>query len=353
MSAAILLLQSCKHASRKTSRSLYRELSSITGNRKTDIVIDTLTLGRAERWLKKYEDFIGLTEVREAQRNVIEFEKDFLESQTVRRERQAELSKVQSQLRDIGSKLDKVQRGDERYLQLLTEEHKIIKAENDLTKRLEADEKLERHLFANLSSAVRESHEKERTRTERTKYWSIIGSCVGALIGILGTTINNYLRMRQLRELISDSTQDGAELRKVVSSLSTAINTEHENMNKFVGDLKEAIGSEDKPALLLSNQFDFKDREKLEAQTQRILSAVKMEEDELKRHMEEIKSALAIGHKGEGSVVYVGPDLQEILDENEKKIEVQMKVNALWTVTAIYGAVMLTAPLLFYFLKNS
>lgn len=276
-----------------------------------------------------------------------------MESQSVRRDRQLELSKIQSQLRDIGSKLDKVQRGDERYLQLLTEEHKIIKAENDLSKRLEADEKLERHLFANLSSAVRESHEKERTRTERTKYWSIIGSCIGALIGIMGTTINNYLRMRQLRELVQDSADDGVELRKVVSSLSTAINSEHENMNKFISDLKDVIGSQDKPALLLSNQFDLKDKAKLDEQTQRILSAVKMEENELKRHMEEIKSALAIGYQGEGSVVYVGPDLQEILDDNERKMEVKMKMNALWTVTAIYGALMLTTPLLFYFLKGS
>ena len=34
-----------------------------------------------------------------------------------------------------------------------------------------------------LSACLRESHEKERERGERTKYWSIFGSIIGAAIG--------------------------------------------------------------------------------------------------------------------------------------------------------------------------
>lgn len=46
------------------------------------------------------------------------------------------------------------------------------------------------------SAAVRESHEKERTRAERTKNWSIIGSVLGALIGVMGSTYINRVRLQ-------------------------------------------------------------------------------------------------------------------------------------------------------------
>ena len=51
-----------------------------------------------------------------------------------------------------------------------------------------------------LSNAVRNSHEKERAQAEKTKYWSVLGSVIGACIGIIGTTINNRMRMRELRQ---------------------------------------------------------------------------------------------------------------------------------------------------------
>ena len=35
------------------------------------------------------------------------------------------------------------------------------------------------------------SHEKERAQAEKTKYWLVLGSILGACIGIVGTTINN------------------------------------------------------------------------------------------------------------------------------------------------------------------
>lgn len=54
----------------------------------------------------------------------------------------------------------------------------------------------EREKFALFSAAVRESHEKERTRAERTKNWSIIGSVLGALIGVMGSTYINRVRLQ-------------------------------------------------------------------------------------------------------------------------------------------------------------
>ena len=55
------------------------------------------------------------------------------------------------------------------------------------------------------SAGVRESHEKERTRAERTKNWSVIGSVLGALIGVMGSTYVNRVRLQVRR--VDDSSE--------------------------------------------------------------------------------------------------------------------------------------------------
>lgn len=52
---------------------------------------------------------------------------------------------------------------------------------------------------------VRISHEREREREERTKYWSLTASLIGAFFGIIGTSIGNELRMQRFREMIPTS----------------------------------------------------------------------------------------------------------------------------------------------------
>lgn len=71
--------------------------------------------------------------------------------------------------------------------------------ERRLRTAYEAAEGSEREKFALFSAAVRESHEKERTRAERTKNWSIIGSVLGALIGVMGSTYINRVRLQVSR----------------------------------------------------------------------------------------------------------------------------------------------------------
>ncbi len=51
------------------------------------------------------------------------------------------------------------------------QEHQILKEERFQMDRLTALEKAERLRFSELSNAVRDSHEKERSQAEKTKYW--------------------------------------------------------------------------------------------------------------------------------------------------------------------------------------
>lgn len=89
-----------------------------------------------------------------------------------------------------------------RYLHLITQEHAILKEERKLNADFALMEREERDSFTMLSSCVKESHEKERAQAERTKYWSIIGSIIGTIIGIAGSSINNEFKMKELRKLV-------------------------------------------------------------------------------------------------------------------------------------------------------
>ena len=296
---------------------------------------------------------------------IFQAENVFLSVQGERRQRQQEMVSVQSQLKQINMDLDKVQRGDERYLKLLTGEHEILKEESKLAGQLHNFEATERQLFAELSSAVRESHEKERARSDRTKYWSIIGSIIGAMIGIFGTSINNYLRMRELRGLVKESTAGGEELQIVVGNVADTVHKQQNQMMAFIKDLKLMFGGDTASNWNLSEspsksddtgtpKSDDKSVVHLEVQTQNILKELHKQDELLQKELGNMKNILGVSQAEdkEGNVVYVGPQLEEILDSQNKNIEWKIKMNALWTITLIYGAFALTLPILYGIFKG-
>lgn len=176
---------------------------------------------RVSFWMKRYENFVGLTEVKAGQALVVKEERLFIAAQEQRRENQTSLNDVQSQLKSLRTELERTPRGDDKYLELLTEEHKIIKEEFSLVSDIQRLERLEREKFSKLSRAVRDSHEKERAQAEKTKYWSVLGSVIGTCLGVFGTTVNNRLRMRELRQIVTDSTKiHSANLENMAASAS-------------------------------------------------------------------------------------------------------------------------------------
>lgn len=80
---------------------------------------------------------------------------------------------------------------------------------------------------------MRDSHEKERAQAEKTKYWSVIGSVVGTCLGILGTTINNRMRMRELRELVTSSAS-GEKMVTVTEQLGASLEAHEDRLGKLV-----------------------------------------------------------------------------------------------------------------------
>jgi len=263
-----------------------------------------------------------------------------------RRALQQQIMQLHVKLKELHAALDKVQRGEERYLTLLTEEYEVMREEKQINAALTDAEQTERDHFAILSSSVRESHERERARAERTKYWSIIGSAIGATIGIIGTTVNNYRRTRELKSLVRDSASGGAELNRTVSELIMETQHQQESIKAVMSNLKvESGGSSDVTLLSMPTSPSIEE----------IVSLIRQNNVKLEKEITDIKKmivAIAAGKNmdnSQPSVVYVGPELQELLNHVEGSLELKVKNSAVVSSVALYVSSIVTVAVLYMF----
>ncbi|VDI43232.1 Hypothetical predicted protein [Mytilus galloprovincialis] len=312
-----------------------------------DGYIGPSTKGLLDSWIKKYEDFVGLTEVREAQAQVLQAESKFEEVQEKRRNTNKDLTVINSKLKNVAVELEKTNRGTDRYLELVTKENAIIKEENEIAEEVRLLEEQVRANFAILSSALRDSHEKERAQGERTKYWSIIGSIIGAAIGITGTTINNYLRMKELRGIVQTSAGTTEDYRKIAIQLCDAVKSQNSKYEDFLGDIRTAIG-ENNPSSKPIGKYS-------STQINDIVELLKNQDVKLTKEIAGVKELLGLKEASlsTSSVIYVGPQMEELLSQTERNLEWKIKLNSLATVTFLYGALALTFPFVLSFFKGS
>lgn len=87
------------------------------------------------------------------------------------------------------------------------------------------------------------------------------------------------------------------------------------------------------------------------------MAAIQEQEKKMGSEMQEIKKMIAAEHgysmRQDGTIVYVGPEMQALLDQTEKNLDMKLKVNTLVAVVAIYGALALTLPLLYAIFKGA
>jgi len=155
-----------------------------------------------------YERVTGLGEVRIAQDRVLESQKQFMIAQDKRRDVSVELRAIQNKLKDIRNELLNTSRSEDRYIELVTQEHALLKQENYIIDRVNNSEKEERDSFILLSTTLKDSHDRERIQAERTKYVSIVGSILGTVIGIIGSTIINAWKMNEFKRMVYDARID-------------------------------------------------------------------------------------------------------------------------------------------------
>ncbi|PAA48579.1 hypothetical protein BOX15_Mlig002794g2, partial [Macrostomum lignano] len=174
-----------------------------------------------------YESLIGLDDVRRAQQAVLNAEEKFLDSQQHRRTLQQQQQALSMERDRLELEMDKYQKGEDKYLQLILREHDLIKSEQSLTQRVQAAEHEERKKFSQLSAAFRASHEQERAHSDRTKYWTLIGSVAGTLLGVGAASLHRWLRLREAKEnqKLAEALRGQADqLNNLLASLATAAN---------------------------------------------------------------------------------------------------------------------------------
>lgn len=101
-----------------------------------------------------YEDCIGITELQKARNEVTQWEERLYQAQSERRQKQADIKRIQTRLKEIHGELDRTARGEDKYLHLITEEHSAIKEEQRLLTTFEEFENKEREAFSMLSNRV-------------------------------------------------------------------------------------------------------------------------------------------------------------------------------------------------------
>ncbi|KAM6170513.1 mitochondrial potassium channel [Rhynchocyon petersi] len=195
----------------------------------------------AKAWWDRYEEFVGLNEVREAQGNVTEAEKVFMVARGLVREAQGDLEVQQAKLKEVRDRLDRVSREDNQYLELATLEHRMLQEEKRLRTAYLRAEASEREKFSLFSAAVRESHEKERTRAERTKNWSLIGSVLGALIGVAGSTYVNRIRLQELKTLLLEAQKGPVSLQEAIREQASSYSLQQRDLHDLMVDLKSLV----------------------------------------------------------------------------------------------------------------
>ncbi|XP_062842946.1 mitochondrial potassium channel [Trichomycterus rosablanca] len=185
-------------------------------------------------WWEKYEHFVGLIEVRGAQSKVTEAEQAFMVTRGMVREAHVSLEALQGKLKEVRDRLDRVSREEAHYLELATMEHKLLQEERRLKTAYENAEEGEREKFALFSAGVRESHEKERARAERTKNWSIIGSVLGAIIGVMGSTYVNRVRLQELKSLLLEAQKGPASLQEAIKVQASLHKSQQEELQRLI-----------------------------------------------------------------------------------------------------------------------
>lgn len=325
---------------------------------------------RVSFWMKRYENFIGLTEVKASQARVVECERKFIESQEMRREAQIKIADVQKRIKDMHLELEKTHRGEDRYLVLVTQEHQVLKEERNMQEEFKFHEKSEREYFANLSNSVRDSHESERAQAEKTKYWSVLGSIIGTCIGVFFTTINNRMRMNELRRLVSQNSSVeeiqaiGSELKEDFSSHRDSLHTLVSEVQGVVEQAGNSLQNLDRMEELFIILRDSSDKintrvldqtvEELRNQQELLSKVISEHREQLDLRLEELQGDMLMQNKNVGQLTHItlkdrekeqkaaeqreldwrgridsltkqNESLREVLNANTKGIEEKMK----------------------------
>ncbi|XP_048347605.1 mitochondrial potassium channel isoform X1 [Sphaerodactylus townsendi] len=335
----------------------------------------------AQNWWNKYEEFVGLSEVREAQGKVTEAEKKFMVARGNVREARETWESQQVKLKDIRDRLDRVSRDDTQYLELATLEHRLLQEEKRFRATYLTNEESEREMFSLFSAAVRESHEKERTRAEKTKNWSIIGSVLGAAIGVLGSTYVNRVRLQELKALVLEAQKGPISLQEAIREQASSHDSQQRDLSDLTANLKSILNivtvtSQEakegaKGGLSPSLKADpllasIKEQLSHSKQMNSLLGSLQQQLSNLEKNFGEMASKVQnAAHPVPGGRALLGPSeegssqswqVQDVVLElcsTERRLEAQMKRNSIYSTAFTCTVFAIGLPVLYVLLRGN
>ncbi|NXS94990.1 CCD51 protein, partial [Jacana jacana] len=336
-------------------------------------------------WWDRYEEFVGINEVREAQGKVTEAENIFMVARGIVREARENVEAQQIKLKEIRDRLDRVSRDDTQYLELATLEHRMLQEEKRYRAAYLNAEESEREKFSLFSAAVRESHEKERTRAEKTKNWSIIGSVLGAIIGVLGSTYVNRVRLQELKVLVLEAQKGPINLQEAIKEQASSHYLQQKDLSDVIADLKNVLQTRTsqgiKEGALLTRE-DRSDSIKIDSlliplneqlsYTKQVSSRLgNLQEqfnslqERITQMMSEVQSVKLAVHsrpmerviprssaEGKGQASAVRDVILELCD-TERRLESQIKRNSIYSTALTCAMFAITLPVLYIILKGN
>lgn len=256
--------------------------------------------------------------------------------------------------------------------------------ERRLKTAYENAEEGEREKFALFSAGVRESHEKERARAERTKNWSIIGSVLGAIIGVMGSTYINRVRLQELKSLLLEAQKGPASLQEVIKIQATSHKSQQEELQGLIDTLKLAITNrtDEKPisvpiaarsAVPPSKPSMSEDAIKemlLHSQrAQALVEDLKPQMEQIRQNLGKMATELQAVKKSVSDRPAEKPFIQTTkdapllvcetesiiqgLDQTEKRLEAQINKSTLYNTILTYTAFALSMPVLYIIFKST
>ncbi|NXT83535.1 CCD51 protein, partial [Zapornia atra] len=335
-------------------------------------------------WWERYEEFVGINEVREAQGKVTEAENIFMVARGIVREARENVEAQQVKLKEVRDRLDRVSRDDTQYLELATLEHRLLQEEKRYRAAYLNAEESEREKFSLFSAAVRESHEKERTRAEKTKNWSIIGSVLGAIIGVLGSTYVNRVRLQELKVLVLEAQKGPINLQEAIKEQASSHYLQQKDLSDVIADLKNVLQTRtsqdmkegtlltkdrhdsikiDSLLIPLNEQLNYTKQvssclESLQQQfhnLQENLAQMISEMQSVKlavhsRPLERVMPRSSVEGKSQASAVR---DVILELCDTERRLETQIKRNSIYSTAVTCAMFAITLPVLYIILKGN
>ncbi|NWR62275.1 CCD51 protein, partial [Bucorvus abyssinicus] len=336
-------------------------------------------------WWDRYEEFVGINEVREAQGKVTEAESVFMIARGIVREARENVEAQQIKLKEIRDRLDRVSRDDTQYLELATLEHRLLQEEKRCRAAYLNAEESEREKFSLFSAAVRESHEKERTRAEKTKNWSIIGSVLGAIIGVLGSTYVNRVRLQELKVLVLEAQKGPINLQEAIKEQASSHYLQQKDLGDLIAELKNVLqtrtSQEIKGGTVLTREerndsikidsllIPLKEQLNYIKQVSSCLGSLQQQLTSLQESVAQLVSEtqgvkLAVRSRpmeratprssgeGKGQASAMRDVILELCD-TERRLETQIKRNSMYSTAVTCAMFAITLPVLYVILKGN